>query len=47
MKKITLLLLSMLILLSNTVLAQLDTNSINKKRFFLVSSSVVGGLAAS
>ena len=47
MKKITLLLLSMLILLSNTVLAQLDTNSINKKRFFLVSSSVVGGLAVS
>lgn len=47
MKKITLLLLSMLILLSNTILAQLDTNSINKKRFFLVSSSVVGSLTAS
>lgn len=47
MKKITLLLLSILIFLSNTVLAQSDTNYINKKRFLLVSSSFVSGLAAS
>ncbi|MDG1427055.1 MAG: DUF2279 domain-containing protein [Flavobacteriales bacterium] len=47
MKKITLLLLSILIFLSNTILAQTDTNYINKKRFFLVSSSLASGLVAS